>query len=218
MPILIKTCLQDDVRQGRPPPCFRCSSVVSPSSVSCHLSLVTWCGGWGREGRQIPTPLWWATAGSCHTKPESKCWRRSWTSSRPSSLRRASWWGLTCFCCWCIQLNSLQSSSECMISVVCDISDKRCVFLFLFTVALFNLCGQGNSEFKYVEFLLYFIHFHYIWLQPGHPQLWGNSSSHPQNAIYLGCNISSNSFDHQLVPHALITNCQELFCIGIIND
>ena len=45
-----------------------------------------------------------------------------------------------------------------------------------FTVALVNVCGQGHSEFKDVEFLFYFVHYHYVRLQPGHTQFRGDGA------------------------------------------
>ena len=88
---------------------------------------ITWCGGWGREGRQTPCPPWWATAGNCHTTPRSSGWRGRRTSSCPSRGMSAVWWGLTCFWRWCIQLNSLQCNSECMCSLLC-LWEIVCIF------------------------------------------------------------------------------------------
>ena len=90
---------------------------------------ITWCGGWGREGRQTPCPPWWATAGNCHTTPRSSGWRGRRTSSCPSRGMSAVWWGLTCFWRWCIRLSSLRSSLQCKRSLWC-LWEMVCIFEF----------------------------------------------------------------------------------------
>ena len=53
-------------------------------------------------------------------------------------------------------------------NVVGDIGDEWCVFISLFTMSLINVRGQRDSELIDVEFLFYFVHYHYVWFQPCH--------------------------------------------------
>ena len=61
-------------------------------------------------------------------------------------------------------------------SVVCDICDEWCVFISLFTMSLINVRGQRDSELIDVEFLFYFVHYHYVRLQSCHTQFRGDSA------------------------------------------